>query len=120
MTAVRRALVLLASTLSAAAAVPVPARADEVAIFRDWVRARCIAVAAGETGFAKDAAASAGAYVERGSLPAEAYEAGEAAITAALAKPLIGSVPVRFDTLKCLELAASRDIGRLARRPARR
>ncbi len=119
MTAARSALVLLASALSAAAVV-VPARADEVAIFRDWVRARCIAAAAGDAGFGKDAAASAGAYVERGSLPAEAYEAGEAAITTALAKPLTGSVPVRFDTLKCLELAASRDIGRLAKRSARR
>jgi hypothetical protein len=114
MTTARSALVLLASALSAAAVVP--ARADEVAIFRDWVRARCIAVATGDTVFGKDAAASAGAYVERGSLPAEAYDAGEAAIVTALAKPLTGSVPVRFDTLKCLELAASRDIGRLARR----
>ena len=118
MTVARRALVFLASALSVAGVVP--ARADEVATFRDWVRARCIAVSAGDTAFGKDAAASAGAYVERGSLPAEAYEAGEAAIATALAKPLTGSVPLRFDTLKCLELAASRDIGRVARRAARR
>ncbi len=97
-----------------------PGCAGEVDIFRDWVRARCIAVAAGDTVFGKDATASAGAHVERGSLPAEAYEAGEKAIAAALAKPLTGSVDVRFDTLKCLDLAASRDIGRLARRERRR
>ena len=89
--------------------------ADEVGLFRDWVRARCLAVAAGDTDFGRDAAASAGAYVEKGSLPAEAYEAGEKLIAAALAKPLTGSVAVRFDTLKCLDLAASREVGRLAR-----
>jgi hypothetical protein len=97
-----------------------PGCAGEVEIFRDWVRARCIAVAAGDTAFGKDATASAGAYVERGSLPAEAYEAGEKAIAAALARERKGTVDVRFDTLKCLDLAASREIGRLARRTGRR
>jgi hypothetical protein len=92
------------------------ARADEVAIYRDWIRARCIAVAAGDTPFGRDAAASAGAHVEKGSLPAAAYEAGEKLIAAALAKPLAGSVDVRFDTLKCLDLGASREVGRLAGR----
>jgi hypothetical protein len=118
MTAVRRALFGLVCVLSVTAAGP--SRAEEVVVFRDWVRARCIAVAAGETAFGRDAAASAGAYVERGTLPAEAYEAGEAAIAAALAVEKRGSVDVRFDTLKCLELAASRDIGRLAARERRR
>jgi len=92
------------------------AAADEVALFRDWIRARCLAIAAGDTGFGRDAAASAGAYVEKGSLPAEAYETGEAMVKAALAKPLTGSADVRFDTLKCLELGASREVGRLAGR----
>lgn len=98
------------------AAVPQMAAADEVAIYRDWIRARCIAVAAGDTPFGRDAAASAGAHVEKGSLPAAAYEAGEKLIAAALAKPLAGSVDVRFDTLKCLDLGASREVGRLAGR----
>ena len=90
--------------------------AEETAIFRDWIRARCLAVAAGDTGLGRDAAASAGALVEKGTLPAEAYEAGEKLITVALAKPLAGSVDVRFDTLKCLDLGASREVGRLAAR----
>lgn len=93
-----------------------PAAADETAIFRDWIRARCLAVAAGDTDFGRDAAASAGALVEKGTLPAEAYEGGETLITAALAKPLTGSRPVRYDTLKCFDLAASREVGRLVAR----
>jgi hypothetical protein len=102
--------------LAALLFVAAPAAAGEAALFRDWIRARCLAVAAGDTDFGRDAAASAGAFVEKGSLPAEAYEAGEKLIAAALAKPLTGSVAVRFDTLKCLDLGASREVGRLARR----
>lgn len=103
------ATVLLAPSLAGA-------EPSEGALFRDWVRARCIAVAAGESPLAKDAAASAGAYVERGNLPAAAYEAGEALIAAALAKPASGTTSVRYDTLKCLELATSRDVARVLAR----
>lgn len=97
-------------------AVASPVEAGELALFRDWVRARCFAVAAGDTPIGRDAAASAGAFVEKGSLPAEAYQRGEAMIAAALARELFGSVDVRFDTLKCLDLAASREVGRLVGR----
>lgn len=105
------ALAIVLLVPSAASAEP-----SEGALFRDWIRARCIAVAAGESPLAKDAAASAGAYVERGGLPATAYEAGEALIAAALAKPASGTKPVRYDTLKCLELATSRDVARVLAR----
>lgn len=97
------------ATLAFAASAPT-AEAGELSIFRDWVRARCIAVAAGDTPFGRDAAASAGAFVEKGTLPAEAYQAGEVLIAAALARELKGSVDVRFDTLKCLDLAAGRAV----------
>ena len=107
----------LSCFLAALLLVATPAvAAEEVTLFRDWIRARCLAVAAGDTDLGRDAAASAGAYVERGSLPAAAYEAGEALIATAMAKQLGGSQPVRYDTLKCLELGASREVGRLVAR----
>jgi len=95
-------------------------RDTETADFRNWALARCIAVMAGSGAVAQDAAATASAYLERGHLPAEAYEAGEALVAAALARTLTGSVPVRFDTMKCLELAADPRLGDLVRRFRRR
>jgi hypothetical protein len=106
--------------LAASAASAASARDAEETDFRNWILARCMAVMAGSGPVAQDAAATASAYLERGHLPAEAYEAGDALVTTALARTLTGSVPVRFDTMKCIELTSNPRLRDLVRRHRRR
>lgn len=94
---------------------PATAQRAQVETLKDWALARCIA-RGGSGPFAKDAAASAAALLERGDYGIKTYEAIEALIGRALAIRRGGSVPSRYVTLTCIDLYKGPELDRLVNR----
>ena len=92
---------------------PSPSR-PQTETLRDWALARCLARGANGA-FARDAAVSAAALLERGDYGIEAYEPIEALVGRQLAKRYGGSVPGDYVTLKCLDLYHGAALDRLVR-----
>ncbi|HRH77035.1 MAG TPA: T6SS amidase immunity protein Tai4 family protein [Cellvibrionaceae bacterium] len=84
--------------------------------FKNWTLSYCLASAL-EPGPAKqDALNTAGAYLEQGNQPIEAYEQATQLITSYLAKTYTGIRPGTFNTKKCLDLYESNELDRLGRK----
>jgi hypothetical protein len=82
----------------------------------NWVLSYCIANTL-EAGAAKqDALNTAGAYLEAGNQPIEAYEQATQLIKDYLAKNYTGVTQGAFNTKKCIDLYESRDLALLIRR----
>ena len=103
---------VLGAALTASTASPTVVQGETL---RDWALARCIA-RGGSGPFARDAAASAAALLERGDYGIETYEAIEALVGRALAQRRGGSVPSGYVTLKCIDLYHSAALQQLIRR----
>ncbi len=84
-------------------------------LLKDWALARCLARGATQP-FAKDAAVSAAAVLERGEYGMDAYDAVETMVGAQLAKRYGGSVPGDYVTLKCIDLYHSAALNSLVMR----
>lgn len=84
-------------------------------LLKDWALARCLARGAPQP-FAKDAAVSAAAMLERGDYGMDAYEAVEALVGAQIAKRYAGSMPGEYVTLKCIDLYRGKALDALVAR----
>ncbi|RZL19776.1 MAG: type VI secretion protein [Sphingomonas sp.] len=84
-------------------------------LLKDWALSRCLARGAPQP-FAKDAAVSAAAILERGDYGMEAYEAVEALVGKQLGKRYAGSVPGNYVTLKCIDLYHGAPLDAVVRR----
>ena len=119
-----RSIAALSSALVLAAALGGAAARDagggEAVFLKRWALARCLAIAAKEGPFAEDAAATAGAYLEKSAAGIEAFEAMDGLAKAFLARTLAGEAPVAFDTMKCLDLYDSPELDGLVGRFAGR
>ncbi|HMW49349.1 MAG TPA: T6SS amidase immunity protein Tai4 family protein [Cellvibrionaceae bacterium] len=83
---------------------------------KNWTLSYCLASAL-EPGPAKqDALNTAGAYLEAGNQPIEAYEAATLLINNYLAKNYTGIRPGSFNTKKCIDLYESSELDSLTRK----
>ena len=97
------------------AATPSPMPTDTTATLKDWALSRCIGKAAGAP-FRADAFASAGALLERADSDVAVFNRMDALVDRALASRRSGSVPSRYETLKCLEMYHGGELDRIVRR----
>jgi hypothetical protein len=96
------------------------ARIDsQKALLKDWALARCLAVVYEDGATKADANATAGAYLERGTLPFEAYEAIERLIEQYAKRSYSGMSKSSFNTMKCIDLFHSAELERLASKLAK-
>lgn len=102
----------------ALAASPLPAARDTT-LLKDWTLSRCIGRAAGPP-FRDDAYKSAAALLEKSGAGIDTFNRLDRLIDNALAQQRGGSVPGRYDTLKCLDLYHSDTLARAVAGRSRR
>ena len=100
--------------IAALAASPTSAPIDKITTLKDWALSRCIGKAAGAP-FRDDAFKSAAALLERADADIAVFNRMDGLIDRALARPRGGSVPGRYDTLKCLDLYHGGELDRMVR-----
>jgi hypothetical protein len=114
---IKRYFFILATALSAFTAACTPVNkpqevnlsAEDKAL-KNWVLSYCFASTL-EPGAAKqDALNTAGAYLQAGNQPIEAYEKATEMINTYLAKSYEGVTPGAFNTKKCIDLYQSHEL----------
>jgi hypothetical protein len=83
-------------------------------LLKNWALSRCLAKVFTDTATQDDANATAGAYLEFGKQPIEAYEAINRLIDQFAMRSYSGSVKSSFNTMKCIDLFHSAELERLA------
>ncbi len=89
-------------------------------MLKNWALSRCLAKAGGASQAGDDAAKSAAAYLEMGNADIEVYAKMDALADSYLAGKYGGSVPSRYDTMKCIDLYHSSELDSLVRKARRR
>jgi hypothetical protein len=113
------ALAALASLpLVQAATAPSEASAtatySQKTLLKNWALSVCLAKVAKNAEFKDDANATAGAYMEFGKQPIEAYDALRALADRYAQRQYSGAVQSEFDTMKCIDLWHSKELEALA------
>jgi hypothetical protein len=79
-------------------------------MLKDWALSRCLARSFADAETKNDANATAGAYLERGQQPIEAYEAIERLVEEYANRTYTGSSGSSFNTMKCIDLFHSAEL----------
>lgn len=115
---IKFSILLLATAILSCAPIGEQGKAKtrpEVNALKNWALSYCIASTL-EPGPAKqDALNTAGAYLEAGNQPIEAYEKATQLIKLYLAKNYTGVTSGAFNTMKCIDLYESAELDMLAR-----
>ena len=82
-------------------------------LLKNWALSRCLAQVAADSAAKDDANATAGAYLEFGKQPLEAYEELGRLVDEYVGRRYHGSVESSFNTMKCIDLFHSRELDRL-------
>ncbi|MFN7156299.1 MAG: T6SS amidase immunity protein Tai4 family protein [Acidovorax sp.] len=116
-------LVLVAgmSASASATAQPLPqtSQYSQKTLLKNWALSICLAQAARDERTAKDAASTAGAYMEFGRQDLVVYEEIRALVAKYGALEYGGSVPSEFNTMKCIDLFHSKELDRLTTKATR-
>lgn len=83
-------------------------------LLKNWALSVCLAKVAKNAEFKEDANATAGAYLEFGRQPIEAYDALRELVDRYVRRQYSGSVPSEFNTMKCIDLLNSKELEALA------
>ena len=89
-------------------------------LLKNWALSRCLAQVAADSAAKDDANATAGAYLEFGKQPLEAYEELGRLVDEYAGRTYHGSVESSFNTMKCIDLFHSRELDRLTVRLLRK
>lgn len=92
---------------------------SQAVLFKNWALSPCIGKAFASDESKSDANNTASAYLEFGKASAEFYEAADKLVDGYLARSYSGSVPGKFNTMKCIDLLHSKELDKLAERAAR-
>jgi hypothetical protein len=92
---------------------PGAARYSQKLLLKNWALSACLSIVATDDVARADANATAGAYLEYGHQPIEAYEELRKLAEQFAGRQYSGSVPSRFNTMKCIDLFHSRALDRL-------
>jgi len=88
-------------------------------LLKNWALSRCLGQVYGDAKTKDDANATAGAYLEFGHQPIEAYDALSALVTKYVQRNYASSVGSDLNTMKCIDLFHSKELdvltGRLAK-----
>lgn len=94
---------------------PIASKAADEAL-RNWALSFCLA-STFEPGIAQqDALSTAGAYLETGNQPIEAYQEATQLIQKFLARKYTGVAPGKFNTKKCIDLYHSPELALLVKK----
>ena len=93
-------------------------RYSEPELLRNWALARCLSRAFPGSPLEHDAAAAAGGYLEYGKVGADAYAQTETLVGDFLARTYQSQSGEALQTMKCIDLFHSPELGRLVRRYA--
>jgi hypothetical protein len=106
--------VALAILSAVSAASEAPPKYSQKALMKNWALSRCLAEAYSDQSSKDDANATAGAYLESGKQPIEAYEKlGEMAVRYAKLN-YGGASGSKLNTMKCIDLFNSKELDALA------
>lgn len=114
-------LILVAGISASATAQPLPqtSQYSQKTLLKNWALSICLAQAARDERTAKDAASTAGAYMEFGRQDLVVYEEIRALVAKYGALEYGGSVPSEFNTMKCIDLFHSKELDRLTTKATR-
>ncbi|WP_160147403.1 T6SS amidase immunity protein Tai4 family protein [Caballeronia pedi] len=110
------ALAFVAVNQLANAATEVAPKDVQITLLKDWALSRCLAKVYVEAAAKSDANASASAYLEKGDLPMEAYDAADRLASDYANRKYTGSIESEFGTKKCIDLFESEALSELATR----
>jgi len=105
--------VLLAMSQHAAAQESQIRSYSQKTLLKNWALSRCLAQVAVGSAEKDDANATAGAYLEFGKQPLEAYEELGRLVDEYAGRAYRGSIESSFNTMKCIDLFHSRELDRL-------
>ena len=114
-------LILVAGISASATAQPLPqtSQYSQKTLLKNWALSICLAQAARDERTAKDAASTAGAYMEFGRQDLVVYEEIRALVAKYGALEYGSSVPSEFNTMKCIDLFHSKELDRLTTKATR-
>jgi len=92
----------------------VTAAYSQKTLLKNWALSVCLAKVAKSTDVKDDANATAGAYLEFGKQPIEAYDALRALVDRYAQRKYSGAVQSEFNTMKCIDLLHSKELEVLA------
>lgn len=102
------------ATDSTGSSGPMTATYSQKMLLKNWALSVCLAQVARDAGDKDDANATAGAYLEFGHQPVEAYDQIRDLAQQYAARTYAGSVKGEFNTMKCIDLFNSKELDRLA------
>jgi hypothetical protein len=107
-------LLLLVSSVSATAtATPQTSKYSQKTLLKNWALSICLAQINQDERMSKDAASTAGAYLEFGRQDLSVYEEIRTVVAKYVSLQYGGSVPSQFNTMKCIDLFHSSELDRL-------
>ncbi|HET8705339.1 MAG TPA: T6SS amidase immunity protein Tai4 family protein [Pseudomonadales bacterium] len=89
-------------------------------LLKNWALSVCLAAIAKDKAMQEDANATAGAYLEFGKQPIEAYEQLHTLAEKYSKKKYQGSVDSEFNTMKCIDLFHSKELDQLTEKLVKR
>jgi Type VI secretion system (T6SS), amidase immunity protein len=98
------------ATGSAGYSEAMTAKYSQKALLKNWALSVCLAQVAEHAAERDDANATAGAYLEFGHQPIEAYEQIQKLVQQYAARKYAGSVDSEFNTMKCIDLVNSEEL----------
>jgi len=79
-------------------------------LLKNWALSRCLAAVTNDKETKDDGQATAAAYLEFGKQPIEAYEELDALVEKFAQRKYSGSIPSKFNTMKCIDLFHSKEL----------
>lgn len=105
-------LLLLVSSVSSTA-TPQTSKYSQKTLLKNWALSICLAQINQDERMSKDAASTAGAYLEFGRQDLSVYEEIRTVVAKYVSLQYGGSVPSQFNTMKCIDLFHSSELDRL-------
>jgi hypothetical protein len=119
LTAHHAGVVVVLQCIACASSPGEGAKAPQKMLLKKWALSRCLAKASADSPAGDDAAKTAAAYLERGTVGIEVYEKLEVLAGSYLEREYTGSVKNSYNTMKCLDLYDSDELDRLVRDSAK-
>jgi len=113
MKALLAVLLVMTSSVLCAQTLPKVNSFSQQQMFSNWVQNRCIGKIADSESLKNDAMASASAWLEAINVSAELFEEADKTIDNQLQEKLGGSLPGKYQVLKCTLIANSEAINKI-------
>lgn len=106
-------LLVMTSSVVCAQTLPEINSFSQQQMFSNWVQNRCIGKIADSESLKNDAKVSASTWLEASNLPAESFEEADKTIDNQLKEKSSGSLPGKYQVLKCTLIANSDAINKI-------